>query len=161
MLHKEPRRADHARVVAQRRALDRQSLGKARHHAAQHALTKGLHQQLFLRAHAAADEYHFRIKDVYKARHARRDIVDPCAQHAKHDLIAPLRAIKDDASVELSLPRRFLCAPDKRRRRRIMLQTSALAARAGRAILIKREMPQLARNAARAAVQFAAKHYAA
>lgn len=100
-------------------------------HAAQHALTKGLHQQLFLRAHAAADEYHFRIKDVYKARHTRRDIVDPCAQHAKHDLIAPLRAIKDDASVKLSLPRRFLCARDKRRRRRIMLQTSALAARQG------------------------------
>lgn len=63
---------------------------KRGHHAAQHALTKGLHQQLFLRAHAAADEYHFRIKDVYKARHARCDIVDPCAQHAKHDLIAPL-----------------------------------------------------------------------
>ena len=61
----EPGRADHACIVAQRRGLEPQALGKARHDAAQHALAKGRDQQRLLRGDAAADEHHLRIEDVH------------------------------------------------------------------------------------------------
>ena len=80
---KKPNRADHPRVVAERGGLHPKALGKARHDALKHPAAQGRHQQLLLRAHAAAHEHGFRIEYMNQPGDPGGDVADPLVQHAR------------------------------------------------------------------------------
>ena len=86
---------DKAGVVLEGCGLQLQSLGEGGHDAFAHLRGQRVYQKRLLRADAAADQDQLRVEDVYKARKALGDLVDPAVEHSQRAGVARGGSLKN------------------------------------------------------------------
>ena len=106
--------ADKPGVVLEGGGLQFQPLGEGGHDAFAHLRGQRVYQKRLLRADAAADQDQLRVEDVYKARKALGDLVDPAVEHSQRAGVACGGSLKDRTPVGRVQPGR-LGAADQRR----------------------------------------------
>lgn len=96
--------ADKAGVVLEGCSPDLKALGEGGHDAFAHLRGQRVYQKRLLRADAAADQDQLRVEDVYKARKALGDLVDPAVEHSQRAGVACGGSLKDRTPVGASSP---------------------------------------------------------
>ena len=91
--------ADKPGVVLEGGGLQLQPLGEGGHDAFAHLRGQRVDQKRLLRADAAADQDQLRVEDVYKARKALGDLVDPAVEHSQRAGVARGGSLKNRTPV--------------------------------------------------------------